>query len=294
MSVGRFAIFRPAASTTPALLGRMTLAVVSGTGRRFGALGLSPLGQPAHEAGPAWLGLLNDRWRNAARLRLDLGLLRRLESGPAWLVAPAALGFLEARSGLRWWTALIPLTAMRSPGLAFTLPELWPPGLARALRRPASRHPEIAGTAPVPVAVNPDIARSRRQSSVFDPGGRRRGVDRGRVGRPVSRAVVHRSRHHGAARQSRRSEQENREMRSHGGIVGVRFEADKHRQQLLTAVTPGYRSAQARLGEFAPFRLPAPGLPLVAAVDPDPVTGDPELTAMSRTPRMLQARCRRC
>jgi hypothetical protein len=32
-------------------------------------------------------------------------------------------------------------------------------------------------------------------------------------------------------------------MRCHGGIVGVRSEADKRRQQLLTAVTPGYRSA---------------------------------------------------
>lgn len=218
----------------------------------------------------------------------------------AWLVAPAALGFIEARPGLRRRTAFFRLAAMRSPGLAVALPELRPPGLARALRRPATRHPEIAGTAPVPVAVDPDLTRAGRQSTVFDPGWRRRRrrVDRGRVGGPVSRAVVHRSRHHGTTRQGRRREQEKREMRCHGGIVGVRSDADKPR---LTAAYSCHtwvqgsarQSAPTRLGEFAPFGLPAPGLPLVAAVDPFPVTSDPELAVLGRTPRVLQARCRR-
>ena len=142
MPVGRIAIFRSPA--TPTLLGRVTLAVVSGPGRWWLAFGLSALGQPAHEAGPARLGLLDDRWCSVAWLRLDLGLRRRLESGPAWLVAPAALGFLEVWPGLRRRTAFFPLAAMRSPVLVFALPELGPPGLARALRRPAPRHPEIA------------------------------------------------------------------------------------------------------------------------------------------------------
>lgn len=243
MSIRRIALFRPAAPATPTLLGRMTLAGISGPGRWWLAFGLSALGQPAHEAGPARLVLLDDRWCSVAWLRLDLGLRRQLMARNAWLVAPAALGFIEARPGLRRRTAFFRLAAMRSPGLAVTLPELRPPGLARALRRPATRHPEIAGTAPVPVAVDPDLARARRQAAVFDPGRRRCRVDRGRVGRPVSRAVVHRSRHHGTTRQGRRREQEKREMRCHGGIVGVHSETDKRRQQLLTAVTPGYRSA---------------------------------------------------
>ena len=243
MPIGRIAIFRSAAPATPTLLGRVTLAVVSGTGCWWLAFGLSALGQPAHEAGPARLGLLDDRWCSVAWLRLDLGLRRRLVAGGTRLVAPAALGPIEARPGLRWRPALFPLTTLRSPRLAFALPELGSPGLARTLRRPAPRHPEIAGTAPVPVAVNPDLARVGRQSTVFDPRRRWPRVDRGRVGRPVDRAVVHRSRHHGAARQDSRGEQEKREMRCHGGIVGVHSEAGKRRQQLLTAVTPGHRSA---------------------------------------------------
>lgn len=246
MPVTPLAGYRPAAFVAPTSLGRMARAGVSGPGRWWLAFGLSALGQPAHETGPARLGLLDDRWCSVAWLRLDLGLGRQLMARSAWLVAPAALGFIEARPGLRRRTAFFRLAAMRSPGLAVTLPELRPPGLARALRRPATRHPEIAGTAPVPVAVDPDLTRAGRQSTVFDPGWRRRRrrVDRGRVGGPVSRAVVHRSRHHGTTRQGRRREQEKREMRCHGGIVGVRSDADKPRLQLLTAVTPGYRAAR--------------------------------------------------
>lgn len=53
MPVGRFAIFRPSAPATPARLGGMTLAGLDGSRHRFGTCGLSPLGQSAHEAGPA-------------------------------------------------------------------------------------------------------------------------------------------------------------------------------------------------------------------------------------------------
>ncbi len=201
----------------------MTLAGLGGAGRWWLAFGLGALGQATHEAGPARLGRLDDRWRSVAWLGLDLGLRRR--------------------------TAFFPLAAMRSPGFAFTRPELRPPGLlARVLRRPAPRHPEIAGTTPVPVAVDPDLARAGRQSTVFDPGRRCRRIEGGRISGSVSRAVAHRSRHHGAARQGRDSKQEKRETRCHGGIVDIHRAAHKQMLQLLTAVTPGYRAALAAQG----------------------------------------------
>ncbi len=263
MSLAALAGYRPAAFIAPASLGRTTRSGIGGPGTGLGTFRLGPLGETAHEAGPARLGLLDHRGRGARRRRLDLGPWR-LGTRDTRLVAPVTVGLLEMRAWGR--PAFLPALGRRTPGLAW--PELRPPGLPRVRGRPASRHPEVAVAAPVPVAVDPDIAHGRRQSGVFDPGrrrGRRGRIDRGRIGGSVDRAVIHRARHHGAARQGRRREQEKREMRGHGRIVGAGQAGNKGLQQLLTAVTPWHSQAfsagavePGRWDRAPSARLPAP------------------------------------
>lgn len=96
MPLAALAGYRPAAFVAPAGIGRTTLVRLGGPGGRLGTL--APLGQPAHEAGPARLGLLDHRWRGIAWRRLDLGPWRLGPRG-ARLVAPATVGFVEMRAG---------------------------------------------------------------------------------------------------------------------------------------------------------------------------------------------------
>ncbi len=150
MPLAALAGYRPAAFVAPTSLGRTTLVRLGGAGGRLGTL--TPLGQPAHEAGPARLGLLDHRWRGIDWRRLDLGPWR-LGPRSARLVAPATVGFVEMRTG---GVAGVPPSARRADAWA----------RARAARTPAPRPASDAGppSAPAPRGSGCHPSSSSRRS----------------------------------------------------------------------------------------------------------------------------------
>ena len=93
-------------------------------------------------------------WPWLERLRLEERLLR------------VQLRFVPLPDGRRrcgtallqtFFPARLPVTALGMPAVAVALPDARHPDLARPRFDPASRHPNVAGSPPVPVTVDPDV-----------------------------------------------------------------------------------------------------------------------------------------
>lgn len=89
----------------------------------------------------------------------------------------------------------VPAARHEHPVRALSAPLSRAPAASAPRRDPASRHPHIAATAPIPVTIGPDIAASaRRRRAAIAPQRRRRAVgalaDRRRGRRPAARRRI--------------------------------------------------------------------------------------------------------